>query len=133
MKIKKLKKIPVIVLAITIFILSSFKQRLPTGGEGPPNYFYKIFLMLLHMGEFGLFAMFLMLGFYPQFKLYFLIGISLLYGVLDEIHQFFIPTRYFDVVDILCDSIGTILGVLFCLIIYKAYKRKKRYYELTCS
>ena len=117
MKIKKLKKIPVIIFTILIFILSSFRQKLPLPGEGVSAPDYSMYIY--HIGEFGLFTMLLMLGFYPQFKLYFLIGISLLYGVLDEIHQFFVPTRYFDVVDILCNSIGVVLGVIFCLIIYR--------------
>jgi len=107
MKIKSLKRIPVIILTIVIFVLSSLTQKIPTGGRYNINYIF----IILHIGEFGLFSMFLMLGFYPKVKSYFLIMISILYGILDEIHQYFVPTRFFDVVDILCNIIGSMLGV----------------------
>ncbi|KKN10487.1 hypothetical protein LCGC14_1036090 [marine sediment metagenome] len=123
MKIKKLKKIPIIIFAIVIFILSSFRQKLPLPGEGVPIPDYSFYIY--HIGEFGLFSMFLMLGFYPEFKLYFLMGISLLYGIFDEVHQYFVPTRFFDVVDILCNSIGVILGVIFSLVVYRIKNKKK--------
>ncbi len=32
------------------------------------------------------------------------------YGMIDEIHQYFIPGRYFDLLDWLANFIGTILG-----------------------
>ena len=125
MKIKKLKKVPIIVFAILIFVLSSFRQKLPIPGEGVPIFDYSFYIY--HIGEFGLFSMLLMLGFYPEFKLYFLIGFSLLYAIFDEVHQYFVPTRFFDVVDILCNSIGVILGIIFSLIIYKIIKSDKKW------
>lgn len=68
--------------------------------------------MVLHIGEFGLFSILLLLGFWPKFKLYFLVIVSMLYGYLDEVHQYFVPTRYYDIVDIVCNFIGVILGVI---------------------
>ena len=115
-----IKTIPAIVFGIIIFILSSFEYKLPSG---PPGTYRAILLLLiLHIGEFGLFSMLLMYGFYPKIKIYFLILISILYGVLDEIHQGFVPTRYFDILDIICDSIGTILGVVGFFILIKIIK-----------
>jgi VanZ family protein len=35
---------------------------------------------------------------------------SSLYGLCDEIHQIFVPLREFDVLDIACDTSGSILG-----------------------
>ncbi|GAH22780.1 unnamed protein product, partial [marine sediment metagenome] len=32
--------------------------------------------------------------------------VSILYGILDEIHQYFVPTRFFDEIDIFCNIIG---------------------------
>ena len=47
---------------------------------------------------------------------------SAFYGVLDEFHQFFVPTRYCTVFDALVDTAGSITGVLiflFCVHIVK--------------
>jgi len=115
MKIKNLRIIPAIIIMIVIFVLSSIE--IPFSPEDIPIIVYEVnyLLLLLHIGEFGLFSTTLMLAFYPQVKSYFLVIISILYGVLDEIHQYFVPTRFGDVLDILCDAIGAILGVLFYL------------------
>jgi len=115
MKIKNLKRIPVIILTIVIFVLSSLKQKIPPIGAYKIDYLF----IVLHIGEFGLFSMLLMLGFYPQFKSYYLVMGCILYGILDEIHQYFVPTRFFDVLDILCNIVGAILGVLiYFLLLY---------------
>jgi len=36
---------------------------------------------------------------------------SILYGISDEIHQHFVPMRQSDILDVLADAIGSILGV----------------------
>jgi len=61
--------------------------------------------------------------FYPRIKWYFLSLISIGYGILDEIHQYFIPYRWFDYKDIIYDVIGAILGVIvfFILVIIYIY------------
>ena len=41
-----------------------------------------------------------------------LITICTLYGLSDEIHQFFIPSRSPDILDVFADCIGSIIGVL---------------------
>jgi len=115
MKITKLKKIPVIIYSIIIIILSSRTQRIPQ----PGTYYISYFFVFLHIGEFGLFIMLLMLGFYPEFEIYYLVIISLIYATFDEVYQYFIPTRFFDIIDILSNIVGIILGVIFCLIIYR--------------
>ena len=45
---------------------------------------------------------------------------SSLYGVSDEIHQYFIPYRNADLMDVLADLLGSIMGVY----IYQAIARK---------
>ncbi|MBU4202303.1 MAG: VanZ family protein [Candidatus Altiarchaeota archaeon] len=40
------------------------------------------------------------------------ISISILYGISDEIHQFFVPGRYCDVIDVLANSVGSFIGVM---------------------
>jgi VanZ family protein len=46
--------------------------------------------------------------------------LSFLYGVSDEIHQYFVPYRNADLMDVLADMFGAITGVY----IYQAIARK---------
>jgi len=47
---------------------------------------------------------------------------SVLYGITDEIHQLFVPTRSFSVYDMLADLLGSFV---FCYIIHSyIYKRR---------
>ena len=51
-----------------------------------------------------------------------MVGISLLIAVLyalsDEVHQYFVPGRAFEISDLLIDSLGAILGILLLGILY---------------
>jgi len=38
------------------------------------------------------------------------IAIASLYGVTDECHQLFVPGRHFDVLDLVADTIGAVIG-----------------------
>lgn len=38
---------------------------------------------------------------------------AILYGISDEIHQHFVPSRHADVADMLADTIGSVYGVFF--------------------
>lgn len=40
------------------------------------------------------------------------IGLTILYGVIDEVHQSFIPSRSADIFDVLSDTIGAFLAPL---------------------
>ena len=46
------------------------------------------------------------------YALLFLIIICSLYGVTDEVHQYFIPSRSSDLMDVIADSIGSIIGII---------------------
>lgn len=37
---------------------------------------------------------------------------SSLYGISDEIHQYFVPSRTADIMDVLADAVGSVLGAL---------------------
>lgn len=39
--------------------------------------------------------------------------LSSLYGISDEIHQYFVPYRDADLMDILADTLGVVMGVYF--------------------
>lgn len=55
---------------------------------------------------------------------------SSFYGVLDEVHQYFVPTRYCTVLDALVDAAGSITGtLLFLLVIQIAAAKNKRILE----
>ena len=99
---KRLKILPSIIFGIIIFIISSIEFRFPPGTPGTPSPSY---LLLLHAGEFGLFSMLLMYGFYPRIKIRYMCLTSILYGILDEIHQSFVPGRTPSFMDIGLDLI----------------------------
>jgi len=43
------------------------------------------------------------------------------YGVLDEVHQYFVPGRHSDVLDVLADIIGGLLGAGLMFILLRRY------------
>jgi VanZ family protein len=45
------------------------------------------------------------------------------YGVLDELHQIPIPGRAFNVVDILCDALGAVIGVGLAVLVARWRRR----------
>lgn len=49
------------------------------------------------------------------------LALTVICAVGDEIHQFFVPGRAFQLSDILIDSIGAIIGAVAYLIMYKIY------------
>ena len=53
-----------------------------------------------------------------------LIG-GMIYAMLDEIHQAFIPGRGALITDVMLDSLGVMTGIFICLLIIKLYKSLK--------
>ena len=108
----------IIIIAIEIFLVSSIPG-------GPPS---KIpdFSLLYHFVAFFLFNFFLLTTFrieekITSKKMILVLIISLVYAVLDELHQFFVPLRTPDLVDFLVDSAGIFLSAFA----YKYYSNKK--------
>ena len=52
---------------------------------------------------------------------------ALLYGVSDEFHQSFVPTRAVEVSDVMADGFGGLMGGLFSLVVI--YVRRKLNYQ----
>jgi len=104
-----------LVIAITIFYVSSLAFE--PGGKGalsyrPIAYHILIFFLL----EFFLLISILK-GKNGNLKLA-LIGIvvAVLYGILDEIHQYFVPGRAVSVDDLALDSLGIMLAFIIYMI-----------------
>ncbi|MCL2632499.1 MAG: VanZ family protein, partial [Coriobacteriia bacterium] len=51
--------------------------------------------------------------------------IASLYGVSDEVHQYFVPTRHADPVDWMFDTIGALLGASIAVFVISARTVKR--------
>ncbi len=102
-----LKILPAITLAIIIFYFSSLSNPYPTT---PPKGTSLFLNPILHVCEFGALSFLIFFGLFPKVKSVYLISLSILYAFLDEVHQYFVPYRYFDFYDIVFDTLGIILG-----------------------
>jgi len=71
---------------------------------------------LFHMAAFGILGFFLMGGMktrssgYRTGQVWFVVVLVMLYGLLDEFHQYFVPGRDADIFDALADATGGLLG-----------------------
>ncbi len=116
--------IPLAVYWLILFILTS----LPT--TKLPN--TKINDKIEHYLAFAVLAVFLSLAFHFQrkisilFKRPFLATIILIagYGLLDEVHQYFIPGRYCDMLDWVADVLGGLAGLGIVLLIKRFSKER---------
>lgn len=82
----------------------------------------------VHIGMFGIMALLLCRGVYKKnatvekLKQYFIVSgiLCLGYGIVMEfIQKYYVPNRSFDVGDIIADGVGSLLGVLVSLRLYK--------------
>ena len=114
--------LPPIVYCIAIFLQSSHP-----GPERMPE--VRFLDKLLHFGAYALlgilfFRAYETLPIKDNSKL--LIGISIatatLYGISDEIHQYFVPFRNAEILDGIANTIGSICGVYF----YYRWKARKK-------
>ena len=114
---------PVIIYAGIIFYLSSLSQ-IPSSGITISN-----MDKLEHAVEYFILALLLLRALkHSLVKRPFLMSIIIasLYGITDEIHQLFVPGRFFAVSDMLANTFGASLILLYFLIKHtKSYKTKK--------
>ena len=70
----------------------------------------------------------------PVLRKYFIIAailVATLYGLIDEIHQAFIPGRFYELLDWVADITGATIGSLIVGLTLKKYVfNKKRWYNL---
>jgi VanZ family protein len=105
--------LPLIVYCLLIYVQSG----LP-GPERLPD--VRFLDKILHFGAYGLLgALFyrayctLPLKNSPNLLILISIASAILYGVSDEIHQYFVPSRNADIMDVVANMIGSICGVYF--------------------
>lgn len=102
---------PPLAVAIVILLLSS------TPGTYFPDH-PDTLNNLAHLVEFALLSFFLARALYLSRRLtvtallIWTAAVCVSFGALDEAHQFLIPERMFDVMDLLFDTLGTVLGSL---------------------
>lgn len=101
-----------VLIAITMFYISSLESFVVSGVKLGTN----LRAVLYHLLAYFFLALFLnfslVKGKETKF-IFIVILISILYGVTDEIHQYFVPGRNASVSDLGLDTIGTILSSLF--------------------
>ena len=51
--------------------------------------------------------------------------VAVFYGVLDELHQLYVPGRVTDMMDILVDAVGALIGVLVASLLGTVLQRKR--------
>ena len=122
-----LRPIPAIIFAGIIFYFSSLSDPYPVRPEPPRILELEIAINdILHVSEYALLFLLVAFGFSGKVRSVYLILVTILYAILDEVHQYFVPNRYFSFYDILLDSIGVILGFLFYIILTNLIKRLKK-------
>ena len=104
-----------ILIAIEIFYFSSIPGSVSTGGGGIP-----LVAIIYHFSVFFLFGFFLLMSIAGNKKIkisYMVIAliISILYAVLDEIHQIFVAFREPTIQDILTNTVGIFSSMILYL------------------
>lgn len=123
-----LRIIPAIIFAGIIFYFSSLSNPYPVEPPGPPRILELDVNIndILHICEYTLLSLLIAFGFSGKVRSVYLILVTIIYAILDEVHQYFVPNRYFSFYDILLDSIGVILGFLFYVILTNLIKRLRK-------
>jgi VanZ family protein len=121
--------VPLTLYCVFIFIQS----QLPVPFEMPDvSHFDK----LLHFGAYGVMAILFYrtyLAGWPQAMKRTLIWASVistaLYGLSDEIHQFFVPARSADPLDWLADAVGGAVGALIYQRLFDATRKIRKFHS----
>ncbi|MFZ0614684.1 MAG: VanZ family protein [Desulfobacterales bacterium] len=112
--------LPVLVYCLLIFIQSSF----PSPVKEPDIAFFDKYLHILGYGLLGALFCRAYCGSsrWSGAKLWRLALLSILsaglYGISDEIHQYFVPGRSADIMDAAADFVGAALGALFFMALF---------------
>lgn len=114
--------LPLIIYCLVIYIQSS----LPSPKHIPEVRFMD---KMLHFGAYGLLGILFFRAYETlplrdnkNLLILLSIGSATLYGISDEIHQYFVPFRYADTLDGAANTIGSI----FCVYVYYRWKAAKK-------
>lgn len=99
--------------AIMIFSLSSIP------GTKLPLYFFPGFDKVVHIIEYAILA-FLWCRVFRN-NIFLTVILCVFFGLIDEIHQLYVPMREFSLLDLSADMLGCILGAL-CLLLLRKWK-----------
>jgi VanZ family protein len=115
---------PVFLYCLLIFLQSSYPSP-----ESVPDLPY--IDKLLHIAVYAILGALLLRAFRSlqiknNVKLVMLLSVLLssLYGISDEIHQYFVPYRNADLTDVFANLIGSIIGVYIYQSLYMRWERK---------
>ena len=112
-----MKFLPAIAYAILLFYLSSGVRTTPA----------QVNDKILHLMAYGGLGFLVAYGLQGNFKaptMIFVAGLlSTLYGVGDEIHQHFVPGRFYSYGDMIADAIGSFLGAVAFLILLQGLRK----------
>ena len=109
-----------VLIGVAIFYASSIESE--PAEPGVPN----IKAMIYHVLAFFFLAFFLSISLVngKNKKLIILaIVLAILYGVSDELHQFFVPGRHMSLFDVFLDGAGVIFAVMIYFIVIEARKK----------
>ena len=120
---KYLINIPLIVYWLILFVLTSLpsKSAITIGVSDK----------IEHFGAYGILASVLYVNLYFQKKFKklnkypgtFTLIFASLYGVMDELHQLFVPGRTADILDWTADFLGVMLGILITRVLIEKLKQ----------
>ncbi|MBT4135745.1 VanZ family protein [archaeon] len=111
-----------LIIAITIFIMSSISFKSSSN-------LFEIKTITYHFLAFFFLCFFLSISLTKGKKTNLIplsIIFSILYGISDEIHQLFVPNRYFAISDILTDTAGILTSAFIYLILIRSYHNKSK-------
>lgn len=105
-----LNVLPPLLYAILIFYLSSQSFRGISMEQGTDK--------LIHLVVFAGLGYLIIRAFkknhWNSGKYMWAIGLVALYGISDEIHQYWVPGRHFSIFDMIADALGGVLAAVFC-------------------
>ncbi|MBN1802480.1 MAG: VanZ family protein [Candidatus Lokiarchaeota archaeon] len=113
-----------IVVGFLIFFFSSLPNPLPATMVEPC-----LVISLsntLHFLEFAALSFCLVLGLEKKIKGEIILIIAVAWAIIDEVHQIFVPNRYFDVLDLIIDAIGILTGFSVYFILKKLIVKIKQ-------
>ena len=132
----KISLLLVILWMIFIFVMSSFDA---TSSSNQSNFIVDIITSIINIKDTGLLS--LIIRKLAHFIEYFILGIlvinfitrydkkiiiaillCIIYATSDEIHQIFVPGRSCQIIDIMIDSLGSIMGIYLYKLITKKCK-----------